>query len=375
MDSLPTQFAPAARADEDVIRRQAQAVLDIELLGNLYEAVSELVLILNAQRQIVFANGNFAAMTGQKTPQSLHGMRVGEALGCSHAGECASGCGTTAFCSTCGAVRAIMGSIRGQLDVQECRIDSVEHDALDLRVRTSPLRIGEETFIVCAIADISHEKRRRALERVFFHDILNTATGLKMLSGSVAKAATGSIEPLAKTLAQTADQLMEEILAQRDLMAAERSELAVRPLEIQTQDLLRDVLQRYAPFAGNYRCALGLDSPAEDVAIKTDCTLVSRVLGNMVKNAVEASAAGDVVRMGCSAENGHVTFHVHNRAVIPAEAQLQMFQRSFSTKGTGRGLGTYGMKLITERYLKGSIRFTSTPESGTTFFATYPKSL
>ncbi len=52
---------------------------------------------------------------------------------------------------------------------------------------------------------------------------------------------------------------------------------------------------------------------------------------------------------------------------MPREVQLQIFQRSFSTKGLGRGLGTYSVRLLTERYLKGSVSFTSSAEFGTTF--------
>lgn len=38
---------------------------------------------------------------------------------------------------------------------------------------------------------------------------------------------------------------------------------------------------------------------------------------------------------------------------LPLLVQLQIFNRSFSTKGKGRGTGTYSMKLLTKRYLKG----------------------
>jgi sensor histidine kinase regulating citrate/malate metabolism len=47
---------------------------------------------------------------------------------------------------------------------------------------------------------------------------------------------------------------------------------------------------------------------------------------------------------------------------------MQLFQRSFSTKGTGRGIGTYSMKLFGEKYLEGRVDFESTRENGTTFF-------
>ena len=55
--------------------------------------------------------------------------------------------------------------------------------------------------------------------------------------------------------------------------------------------------------------------------------------------------------------------------------RLQIFQRSFSTKGAGRGLGTYSVKLLSERYLKGAVGFRSTHAEGTRFFARYPKRL
>lgn len=60
---------------------------------------------------------------------------------------------------------------------------------------------------------------------------------------------------------------------------------------------------------------------------------------------------------------------------MPYDVQLQVFQRSFSTKGIGRGLGTYSIRLLSERYLSGRVSFTSTPEAGTTFYAWYPLEL
>jgi signal transduction histidine kinase len=57
---------------------------------------------------------------------------------------------------------------------------------------------------------------------------------------------------------------------------------------------------------------------------------------------------------------------------MPSSVQRQVFNRSFSTKGAGRGLGTYSVKLLTERYLKGKAGFTSSEADGTTFFVILP---
>ena len=99
-----------------------------------------------------------------------------------------------------------------------------------------------------------------------------------------------------------------------------------------------------------------------------------RVLGNMLKNGLEATAQGQTVTMDCLDQGQEVVFAVHNPAVIPEEVQLQVFQRSFSTKGQpGRGIGTYSMKLLGEQYLGGKVAFVSRSPEGTTFTLTLPK--
>ncbi|CAG0934623.1 partial Sensor protein DivL, partial [Rhodocyclaceae bacterium] len=102
--------------------------------------------------------------------------------------------------------------------------------------------------------------------------------------------------------------------------------------------------------------------------------ILRRILGNLVKNALEATPRGGTVTLSCTDDGGRVIFGVTNPGVMPEEVQLQIFQRSFSTKaGTGRGIGTYSVKLFGERYLKGKVAFTSREPEGTTFTLSIPK--
>jgi len=104
-----------------------------------------------------------------------------------------------------------------------------------------------------------------------------------------------------------------------------------------------------------------------------DKALLGRVLGNLLKNAIEASEPGETISVGCSRlETDRIEFWVHNAAVMPEHVRMQVFQRSFSTKGRGRGIGTYSVKLLTERYLEGTVSFTSRPGNGTIFRVRYP---
>jgi sensor histidine kinase regulating citrate/malate metabolism len=72
-------------------------------------------------------------------------------------------------------------------------------------------------------------------------------------------------------------------------------------------------------------------------------------------------------------DNNNVFFAIHNRAYIPEDVQGRIFRKFFSTKGQDRGIGTYSIKLFTEKYLKGKVWFQSNKEDGTTFYIEIPK--
>jgi sensor histidine kinase regulating citrate/malate metabolism len=110
-----------------------------------------------------------------------------------------------------------------------------------------------------------------------------------------------------------------------------------------------------------------------DRVISSDPAILRRILGNLVKNALEAVRSGETVTMYAASREGEVSFHVHNPGVMSPKVQLQLFQRSFSTKAeTGRGIGTYSVKLFGERYLKGKVGFISREPEGTVFTLTLP---
>jgi signal transduction histidine kinase len=108
----------------------------------------------------------------------------------------------------------------------------------------------------------------------------------------------------------------------------------------------------------------------------TDVRLLGRVLGNMLRNALEATQPGGTVTLTCESCADRVVFSVHNAAVMPEHVQVRLFRRSFSTKGgRGRGLGTHSIKLLGEQYLRGSVTFVSREPEGTTFSISLPQTL
>jgi signal transduction histidine kinase len=352
-------------------------VVDTELLKAVLDASPSVVLVLNSCRQIVYYNRALLDLLQIDDPGELLGRRPGEAVGCLHADECQGGCGTSESCQYCGALITIMEGLGGRTATRECRITRVVEgrtDALDLAVASRPLVICGERFVVFSLADISHEKRRRALERIFFHDVLNTASCVQGLADVVAQLAGGS--PMLRsveTLRAASRQLVHEITNQRTLLAAEINEVVLEPAPVSTLELLVEEVGRYGGFPVARQRKLEIDPESADIRMLTDRGLLGRVIGNMLSNALEASKPGSTVLAGCRESGNEVEFWVHNHGVMPREVQMQIFQRSFSTKGGGRGLGTYSMKLLTENYLGGQISFSSSPEEGTVFRARYPR--
>jgi PAS domain-containing protein len=370
-----TEFAPAERVPIEVIQRQAAAVMDSPIRPTMVNATMQLVFILNQQRQIVFASQNWDKLTGVMDCNCLLGQRPGEALHCIHATECEGGCGTSEPCRECGAVRAILKSLSGTAALEECRLTRLIHcnaEALDLLVYASPFKYNGEVFSIFSATDISHQKRRKALERIFFHDVINTAGSLEGLAEMLEQNAPMEMRGDLGLLKKGLQTMVETILIQRDLTAAENSDLEVRLQPCQSRELLEHSLAAFQHHPVAEGRSLILYPRSASVSFVTDGALLKRVLENLIKNALEATPMGGAISAGCETDGKDVNFWVGNIGVMPRETQLQIFNRSYSTKGEGRGLGTYGAKLITEKYLKGHIRFNSTPEDGTRFTVTLP---
>lgn len=372
-EKTTTVFAPAERAADSEIARQARLFAGLPHLPTLFDAVSAVVFIVNAQRQIVFANDACARLLGVKDAASVYGMRPGEAVQCEHAEEMPGGCGTSEPCKVCGAVNAVLASQRGRRDTRECRITRKnDGEALDLLVWATPLSLDGETFSIVALADISHEKRRRALERIFFHDILNAVGAVQGMAAVLREVGAQEMEEFRERIYQLARNLEEEIEWHRALTQAENNELEPKRMALSSREVLRELVHTFSnhPIANQRHVVL--DPQTGDSTFISDPVLIRRILGNLIKNALEAAEPGQTVTLRSEIEEDTVTFAVHNAAFMPRDVQLQIFQRSFSTKGTGRGLGTYSVKLLSERYLGGNVRFTTSPDEGTTFFARYP---
>jgi signal transduction histidine kinase len=372
-----TAYAPAERSTHEELALVAASVRRECALVDLLHLVPDMVMVLSGTRQIVHANRAVLASAGAGSLDEVIGQRPGELFNCKHAHETPGGCGTSEACAYCGAVNGILSAQAGQPAVEECRILTISEeleDALDLRVWASPVEFGGQPFTFLAAVNIADEKRRVFLERVFLHDILNTATALR---GFARLLGVGSVDEEDRDeflgrIGALSDRIIDEIEGHRQLMAAEGGSLEVQRRRVHARQVVDDVVAACGRPDMLNRRVLRVADDCADVAIDSDPVLLGRIVGNMTKNAIEASSPGDAVMVGCRVVGAELQFWVHNPTAMSTHVRAQVFKRSFSTKGAGRGLGTYSMKLLTEHCLGGRIWFSSSEDAGTTFVAAYP---
>ncbi|MCX6173825.1 MAG: PAS domain S-box protein [Ignavibacteriales bacterium] len=243
-----------------------------------------------------------------------------------------------------------------------------------VRVNFAPIILDNGTISggVGIFEDITERKQ---IERIFFHDILNTAGSLNNILEILDDDTLGGEErkELMKVLDEIAKRIIDEIITHRHLVSSEKSKIKLNVQKISSINFLKRLYDSFnhSDILGNK--LLKISPESKNSEIDTDETLLGRVVSNMIKNAIEASSAGETITLNCGNREGMVYFSVHNPSFIPEDIQLQLFNRSVSTKGAGRGIGIYSMKFLTEKYLNGIISFTSTKKDGTAFEVCYPQ--
>lgn len=370
-----TYFASPERIGSRELSEQIHRCLEDPCMQVVLQAVDGYLVLLNQHRQILAANQELLDALRAQTPEGIIGLRPGEAFNCVHFTQGPNGCGTSQHCGTCGAVLSILAAQKEhRTATAECALSMYREGKLqskDFRVRCTPLFLGGFPVLALVLNDISSLKRREILEETFLHDMLNSVGGIE---GWISQMGTLDPQTAASEILSLATHLKEEILSQRTLFEAEKGILKVNKTLCSASAVLsylREMFEVHPVAKAKHFATKPLD---QDDWFHSDGTLLLRILINMVKNAFEAVPDGATVSVWFERNNQRPCFVVQNSGTIAPEVRPRIFERSFSTKAKrGRGIGTYGMKLLGENYLGGKVSFTTNPTEGTSFLITLPR--
>jgi signal transduction histidine kinase len=240
-------------------------------------------------------------------------------------------------------------------------------------VKATPLELAGHDFVLVFLQDVTVTHLQSELARVFFHDVSNLVQALQGACDLLVDAVPEHERMLPTRARSLATRLGKEIAIQRSLLDTHATTLPIEMATIDASAVIDEVHTLFADHPLAYGKILATTPPSTPWRVESDWSLLVRVISNMVTNALEATPRGGTVRLWCHGHDGRLRFCVHNQAAIPPAVALRVFQRHFTTKeGTGRGLGTFAMKLLGERHLGGEVDFESSPGQGTVFRIALP---
>ena len=376
MKFLPTQSGRSA--DKKNIGRESYEIANDEFLRQFIRSLPYVTAILDKNRKIVLSNNVTLEGEYDFMVEEFFGREPGEALNCIHYRKPYGSCDGMGVCQYCGMPNAIIRAEKtGEKATQETsitiRLPNKTEKTYDIIITSAPFLYNNQQFLMLTINDLSEQKRKRALERIFFHDILNKTGSLtsvyELLRNNNFKE---NKEELLELSEEIVKDMNEEILLQKNLVAAESGDLEIKQKNIATKKIIEDSIKQVIQYPESQDINIELDENVVNEQFTSDPIILKRILINMLKNAVEASRNHQKVIIGCKKKKDKVVFWVHNYAFIPRESQIKIFDRTFSTKSEDRGLGTYSMKLLGEKYLGGKVYFATDSKKGTTFYFEVP---
>lgn len=282
---------------------------------------------------------------------------------------------------------------------------------LSLLVNASPVRdaSGKPAGAVAAFVDISPLKelqreldtRRREAEEASVrktrflsavsHDIRTPANAISLLAELIRRTAANpalasEIPELAAEIHASAASLVELLGDVLDLARYDSGRLEIQESEFSLGEMLDEEHRRFAPMAREKGLLLNLRLPDAPLRLRTDRIKLSRVVGNLIGNAIKFTARGEVsIEAGREpgdesgqGESAGAIIRVRDTGIGIESGQQQNIFDEFvqlhnrerdRTKGTGLGL-TICKRLVDA--MGGRLALESTPGEGAAFTVTLP---
>jgi nitrogen fixation/metabolism regulation signal transduction histidine kinase len=266
--------------------------------------------------------------------------------------------------------QGMLAYAQGQLTVQLPEKNGARVDELEFLIRQfnqmgrdldASRRRLQESEQIAAWQDVA---------RAMAHELKNPLTAMRMALARIARtddqrpevAAPGS--PLLEAVDLLQDQLAALMRMTQDFSAFAKLS-APRPARLSLGSLIDEVCRLYENQASHHI----LRPAPEEIGIEVDADgdQLRRVVGNLLKNAIEASGTGDeAIRIGVerAADTARVTID-DGGVGIPAPLSGRQLMRSIgSTKAEGSGLGlTICYKIVHDH--GGALRLEPRPGRGT----------
>lgn len=263
-----------------------------------------------------------------------------------------------------------------------------DNGEIQLSLKATSIKSNGTELVILSIQDIKNELDEKEIEswmkliRVLMHEIMNSITPITSLSESLSNIYfTGGkaispeqidIKTIATTLQglnvikEQGKGLMSFVESYRKLTRVPEPEKKLFRIE----ELLNRVKILYGSLENSKRVKMSVVHKQPGLELYADQNLISQVLLNLLKNALEANENNDGGAIRVVASEGHNMHHeicvIDNGPGIPEENIDEIFVPFFTTRQNGSGIGLSISRQIM-RVHGGNLKVRSVPGKETVF--------
>ncbi len=240
-----------------------------------------------------------------------------------------------------------------------------EQAGKEFLIKKSALTVNDRGFSLFTFTDLSRQLQVAEVEswekltRVLTHEIMNSLTPIQSIAENMSgNTATREVAEAFGTISSSSSSLMQFVKNFREFTKLPEPKMRVLYLK----PLLESCVRMCAEYAGDRNVRIGLLCFPPDVMVYTDEALLSRVLLNIVKNAVEANSSVVDIETEVKADESVEIRIANDGEPISDEAAGHIFTPFYTTRASGSGIGlSLSRRIIT--HLGGTLSFKTAPRT------------
>lgn len=207
------------------------------------------------------------------------------------------------------------------------------------------------------------------VERIARHDLKTPLVSIAAAPGlfRAGRQLSRYEEELLSMIESAASRALSMVNLSLDLFRMENGSYVFRPSTVNLKSIAAAIVLGLAAQARSKSVQIQFTDDDSPVYVEADDSLCYSILGNLIKNAVEAAPEHSAVRLSIS-EAEMVQLTIHNLGCVPPDLRDNFFAKySTSGKQGGTGLGTYSSHLLAT-VQGGSLTMETAEDTGTSLF-------
>lgn len=223
-----------------------------------------------------------------------------------------------------------------------------------------------------AVTEVADRRKagqlREDVERITQHDLKSPLSAILALPQFLLESPNLDAQQrdLVRMMLDAGRRMQGMITLSHSLYQMERGTYVLMPVILDGVALVRTIWEDVGSPYRSAKMDMVIEASEPEFPLQGEELLCYTMLANLLKNALEASEPGDVVRVSLRREPGWSELSVKNSREVPEDLRESFFEKyATAGKAGGSGLGTYSARLIAETH-GGSIALSTGQGQGTT---------